>query len=68
MDSPSLNLWSPETQNLSFQEAKKFIDTTNLPEPKPLIEATGIDVETFYETFRNPETDVCLETPKNLWS
>lgn len=67
MDSPFLHLWSPETQNLSFQDAKKFIDTTNLPEPKPLLEVTGIDVKTFYETFKNPETDVCLETPKNLW-
>ncbi len=67
MDSPFLHLWSPETQALSFPEAKKFIDTTNLPEPKSLLEATGMDVETFYETFRNPETNVCLETPKNLW-
>jgi hypothetical protein len=67
MDSPFLHLWSPETQNLSFQEAKKFIDTTNLPEPKPLLEATGMDVKTFYETFTNSETNVCLETPKNMW-
>ena len=67
MDSPFLDLWSPETQKLSFQEAKKFIDTTNLPEPKPLLESTGMDVKTFYETFKNSETDVCLETPKNLW-
>jgi hypothetical protein len=67
MNSPFLDLWSPETQKLSFQEVKKFIDTTNLPEPKPLLEATGMDVQTFYETFKNSETDVCLETPKELW-
>ena len=67
MDSPFLDLWSPKTQKLSFQEAKKFIDTTNLPEPKPLFEATGMDVKTFYETFKNSETIVCLETPKELW-
>jgi hypothetical protein len=67
MDSPFLHLWSPETQNLSFQEAKKFIDTTNLPGPKPLVEAAGMDAKTFYETFKNPETDVCLETSKNIW-
>ena len=67
MDSPFIQLWCPENQNLSFQGAKKFIDTTNLPESKPLLEATGMDVKTFYETFRNPDTDICLETPKNLW-
>jgi len=67
MDSPFIHLWSPETQNLSFQDAKKFIDITNLPEPKPLLEATGMDVRTFYETFKNPDTNDCLETPKDLW-
>jgi hypothetical protein len=67
MDSPFFDLWSPETHELSFQEAKKFIDTRSLPEPMPLLEATGMDVQTFYETFKNPETDVCLETPKRLW-
>jgi len=67
MDSPFLDLWSPKTQNLSFQEAKTFIDTVNLPEPKPLFEATGMDVKTFYETFKNSKTNVCLETPKKLW-
>ena len=67
MDSPFLHLWSVETQYLSFQEAKKFIDTTNLPEPKSLLEATGMDAKSFYETFKNSETDACLETPKNLW-
>lgn len=67
-DSPFINLWSPEKDKMSFQDAKqKFLDTTNLPEPKPLFEATGLDVKTFYETFKNPDTDVCLETPKNLW-
>jgi hypothetical protein len=67
MDSPFIHLWSPEKQNLSFQDAKKFVDTTNLPEPIPLLESTGMDVRTFYETFKNPDTDACLETPNDLW-
>lgn len=67
MDTPFIHLWSPKDQNLSFQEAKKFINTTTLPEPKPLLDATGMDVKTFYETFKNPDTAVCLETPKDLW-
>jgi hypothetical protein len=68
MTSPFIYLWSPEKQNLSFNEAKqKFLDVKWLPEPKPLLEATGMDVKTFYETFKNPDTDVCLETPKDMW-
>jgi len=67
MDSPFLHLWSPTTEELSFQEAKKFIDTMSLPEPKPLFEATGMDVKTFSETFKNPEANACIETPRELW-
>lgn len=66
-DSPFIYLWAPEKQ-ISFDEAKrKFLDTRWLPEPKPLLDATGMDVKTFYETFKNPNTDACLETPKDLW-
>ncbi|MBN2118239.1 MAG: hypothetical protein JW730_16815 [Anaerolineales bacterium] len=67
MDAPVIHLWSADRQTLSFEEAKFFIDRANLPEPQPLLEATGMDVETFYETFKDPETEVCLETPKDLW-
>lgn len=68
MDSPFMFLWSPEELGLTFQDAKqKFLDTSNLPEPRPLLEATGMVVKTFYETFKNPDTNACLETPINLW-
>lgn len=66
MDSPFIHLWSPEDQRLSPEYAKMFLVKT-LPEPMPLLEATGMDIKTFYETFKNPDTDVCLETPKDLW-
>lgn len=69
MDSPFIHLWSPETQNLSFQDARQFIDlkTVPEPEPRPLLEAAGMDIKTFYETFKNPDTNACLETPRELW-
>ncbi len=34
---------------------------------RTLEEATGMDVETFYETFRNADSDVCLESPASIW-
>jgi hypothetical protein len=68
LDSPFIFLWSPEKQYLSFQDAKqKFLNTSSLPEPRPLLEATGMDLKTFYETYRKPETNIRLETDKNLW-
>ena len=32
-----------------------------------LVEASEMDVATFYETFVNPENTICLQTPANLW-
>ena len=66
MNSPFIYLWSPDL-NLTFTEAKKeFLDTENLPQPIPLQDATGIDVNTFYNSIRNSGT-VCIETPKEIW-
>lgn len=33
----------------------------------PLDEATEMTITSFYETFRNPENEACLETPAELW-
>jgi hypothetical protein len=67
MDAPVIHLWSTQGQDLTFEDAKQFIDTANLPQPRSLLDATGMDVQTFYETFMDRTTNACLETPKNLW-
>lgn len=33
----------------------------------PLEETTEMDVVTFYETFKNPDNTICLDTPADLW-
>lgn len=33
----------------------------------PLEEATGMDVHTFYETFRQAGTEACLQSPTEVW-
>ena len=67
-ESPLIYLWSPEQNKMSFQEAKqKFILPQNLPEPMSLLDATGMDVKTFFETFKNPDAITCIQTPKDLW-
>jgi hypothetical protein len=64
---PSIYLWSPD-KKMSFEEAaKEFLDLKTLPAPQPLLEATGMSVQTFYQTFKDPDTTTCLETPANLW-
>lgn len=66
---PSLRLvaWSPE-QELTFAEA---IDGLHEPRPilynLPLEEATDMNVDTFYEMFKNANEPICLETDAQLW-
>jgi hypothetical protein len=62
-----LYIWSPNLELDFDKAAKKFLDIENQPFPIRLKEATGMDVKTFYETFRDPNTTICLETPKQLW-
>ena len=33
---------------------------------KPLEETTGMDLKTFYQTYSDPDTDICIETPAEL--
>jgi len=68
-NSPVLFLWA-SGQPMTFREAA---DTFGLDYYKwdkpimPLEEATGMTVETFYETYRDPANDPCIETPRDLW-
>ncbi|MCL4265814.1 MAG: hypothetical protein KJ069_21550 [Anaerolineae bacterium] len=61
----TLKLWSPD-KDFTFEELIKSSSAFN-KEYLSLQEATGMDVATFYETFKNPDNTTCLETPANLW-
>ncbi|MCP4535695.1 MAG: hypothetical protein GY832_00945 [Chloroflexi bacterium] len=43
-----------------------FTDPSTNP-PVTLEEATGMDMVMFYETFKNPDSDTCIESPANIW-
>ena len=61
-------VWSP-AETFTFSE--RLQQTTQFradPAPGlPLEEATGMTIDTFYQTFRNAEPPLCLETPNSLW-
>jgi hypothetical protein len=60
-------LWSPALE-LTFNEAvNMFLDIENEPYPIRLQDATGMSLEVFFQTYSNPNTTTCLETPVNLW-
>lgn len=62
--SGKLTLWSPNLE-LSFMEA--LGSQQGAQYNKPLGEATEMDVETFYQTYLDPDTETCIETPVELW-
>lgn len=64
VDSATLELWSPKW-NLSFEET--LSRQQGIQYYKPLSEVTGMDVETFYQTYLDPDTETCIETPAELW-
>ena len=60
-------LWSPALE-LTFDEAlQMFFDTKNLPYPLRLQDTTDMSLEEFFQTYSDPNTMTCLETPVNLW-
>jgi hypothetical protein len=64
-----LAMWNPALK-LSFREAVNRINELGSFEDwdyLKLEESTDINVETFYQTFRNPDNTICLETPAILW-
>lgn len=61
-----LSLWDPSMEELTFDVLKSRTSAFNV-DFISLEEATGMDVITFYETFKNPGNSTCLETPAHLW-
>ncbi|MCL4872368.1 MAG: hypothetical protein KJ063_25685 [Anaerolineae bacterium] len=57
----------PPGLNNTFGETVSKTSGLGQREYLSLEEATGMDVTTFYETFKNPDNTTCLETPANLW-
>jgi len=61
---PRLWLWSPEQETIQIAD----VDPPDTNQPlRPLEEVTEMDLQTFYQTFKNPNSGVCLETPVELW-
>jgi hypothetical protein len=63
----TLGLWEPK-HVMTFVEAGEVFRMDPEAWPfKRLEEATGIDEKQFFETFKDPDSTKCLETPADLW-
>jgi hypothetical protein len=64
---PWLWVFTPD-EGTTFVETADFIaETMGADNYLALEEATDMDVETFYETFKEASTTTCLITPSELW-
>jgi hypothetical protein len=64
---PHLDLWAP-LLNLSLSEASsRYLDTRNWPAYRTIQEAAGMNVESFYSTFKELDNQSCLELSVTDW-
>jgi len=65
----TLHLWSPE-HRMNLEDVPGVVDAHKDDEtwgPYPLEEATGMSIEQFYQTFSQPDNQLCLDVPADLW-
>jgi hypothetical protein len=62
-----LELYPPGNHSSFYSQLDKTDWGTIKDSYKPIEEVTGMSVEKFYEIFRNPTANQCLETAANIW-
>ncbi|MBM3153187.1 MAG: hypothetical protein FJZ96_13455 [Chloroflexi bacterium] len=64
---PSLNTWFPSPDISTISDTSRLFDPILPGGSLRLLEASGMDEVTFYESFKDVQGAVCLDTPMNLW-
>jgi hypothetical protein len=64
---PWLDLWSPSLELTLDEAASRYLDMRNWPPYRPLQVATGMSVDNFYQTFKDPNNNKCLELSASDW-
>ena len=62
-NNPTLTLWSSPIQ-LTLSDIDPFDLTTNVPS---LEDSIGMDLDSFYQTYKDPDKRPCFETPEAVW-
>ncbi|MFH2102744.1 MAG: hypothetical protein ABIJ39_05235, partial [Chloroflexota bacterium] len=64
---PSFYLWSPGVTETMADVLEMWAIKFDWFVLHSLEEATGMTVEAFYETYRHPAADPCINTPAEIW-
>lgn len=62
-----LHLWSPQYSPERAQLPVWAAELGDLSVFRPVEEATGMTISEFVQKMRQPDPDICLETPQSLW-
>ncbi|MFH2103008.1 MAG: hypothetical protein ABIJ39_06585 [Chloroflexota bacterium] len=62
-----LNLWSPGVTETMADVLEMWEREFDFSVFHPLEDATGMTVEAFYEMYRHPAADPCINTPAEIW-
>lgn len=62
-----LRLFDPDMENDRGFSIEEYADMVGGFTAKKLEDVTNMTIETFYNTFIDPEPETCLETPADLW-
>jgi hypothetical protein len=62
-----LELFDPNVDNPRAISLQEYADMVGGFNAKRLEDVTNMSIETFYKAFIDPDTEVCLETPANIW-
>ena len=67
----TLRTWDPESgislKKIASMGAAEGISENAYDYFRPIEEATSMTLDEFYQTFKNPDTTACLETPADIW-
>jgi hypothetical protein len=64
---PSLWVWSPDLHMTDQRMQFEVLGVDLGVKLRSLEEVTGTNVDAFYQTFKEPNSPACIETPASLW-
>jgi hypothetical protein len=62
-----LALQDPNFQDSRALSIEDYVRMITGFEPRKLGDVSGMDISSFVETFQNPSSSACLETPASIW-
>lgn len=67
-----MTTWSPDQKYslpeiLEWDSGGEGINPLNIDYFQPIEKVTSMNLDSFYQTFKVPETKTCIETPADLW-